>query len=239
LRIAILSDIHGNRTAFEAVLKDVRDMAPDLVLQGGDLADSGSGPAEIVDQIRELGWQGVLGNTDEILTRPDSLGEFAGQSTAPASIWTAVREMADFTGELLGEERISWMRCLPRMQIHDSLALVHASPDNLWRSPAPESSDAELEQTFAALGNELVVFGHIHRPFIPRVQHRIFANSGSVGMPHDGDPRSAYLLVDGGEPKIRRVEYDVEKEIRALADSGLPHADWVIRTIRAGSPQTP
>ena len=66
MRIAILSDIHGNRTAFEAVLKDLRNMAPDLVLHGGDLAGSGSGPAEIVDQIRDLGRQGVLGNTDEI-----------------------------------------------------------------------------------------------------------------------------------------------------------------------------
>ena len=68
MRIAILSDIHGNRMAFEAVLKDLRNMAPDLVLHGGDLADSGSGPTEIVDQIRDLGWQGVLGNTDEIFT---------------------------------------------------------------------------------------------------------------------------------------------------------------------------
>ena len=64
------------------------------------------------------------------------------------------------------------MRCLPRMQIHDSLALVHATPENLWRSPGPESSDAELEQAFAALRKELVVFGHIHRPFIRGVRTR-------------------------------------------------------------------
>ena len=65
--IAILSDIHGNRTAFEAVLSDIRDVSPDIVLHGGDLADGGSSPVEIVDYIRDLGWPGVIGNTDGML----------------------------------------------------------------------------------------------------------------------------------------------------------------------------
>jgi 3',5'-cyclic AMP phosphodiesterase CpdA len=77
MRIAVVSDIHGNRTAFEAVLADLRQTAPDLILQGGDLADSGSSPVEIVDRIRDLGWPGVVGNTDEMLFRPESLDEFA------------------------------------------------------------------------------------------------------------------------------------------------------------------
>ena len=67
MRVAIWSDIDGNRTAFEAVLQDPRQMSPDLILHGGDLADGGAGPAEIVDRIRDLGWRGVAGNTDEML----------------------------------------------------------------------------------------------------------------------------------------------------------------------------
>jgi len=78
MRIAIVSDIHGNRTALEAVLADLRQTSPDLILHGGDLADSGSSPVEIVDRVRDLGWQGVVGNTDEMLFRPESLEEFAG-----------------------------------------------------------------------------------------------------------------------------------------------------------------
>lgn len=62
MRIAIVSDIHGNLTALEAVLADLRQTSPDLILHGGDLADSGSSPVEIVDRIRDLGWQGVVGN---------------------------------------------------------------------------------------------------------------------------------------------------------------------------------
>ena len=107
MRIAIVSDIHGNRTAFEAVLADLQQTSPDLVLHGGDLADGGSSPVEIIDCIRDLGWEGVLGNTDEMLFRPESLEEFARQSSAPPSLWTAIREMAAATRTKLGEERIA------------------------------------------------------------------------------------------------------------------------------------
>ena len=72
MRIAIVSDIHGNRTAFEAVLADLQQAAPDLIFHGGDIADGGSSPTEIVDRIRDLGWPGVMGNTDEMLVRPES-----------------------------------------------------------------------------------------------------------------------------------------------------------------------
>ena len=71
MRIAVVSDIHGNRTAFKAVLADLRETSPDLILHGGDLADGGSSPAQVVDRIRDLGWQGVAGNADELLWRPE------------------------------------------------------------------------------------------------------------------------------------------------------------------------
>ncbi len=75
-RVAILSDIHGNLTAFEAVVADIQRLSPDLLLHGGDLADGGSAPSVIVDRIREFGWQGVLGNTDETLFVPNRLLHF-------------------------------------------------------------------------------------------------------------------------------------------------------------------
>src|SRR5580693_6747231 len=128
MRIAILSDIHGNRTAFEAVLADLQQTSPDLILHGGDLADAGARPAEIVDRIRDLGWQGVVGNTDEMLFRPESLEEFASQSAAA-------------TRTMLGEERIAWLRGLERVQIQGPMALVHASPESPWRAPTPEATD--------------------------------------------------------------------------------------------------
>src|SRR5215470_8510880 len=94
MRVAIVSDIHGNRTAFEAVLADLRETSPDLVLHGGDLADAGSSPVEVVDRIRDLGWPGVAGNTDEMLFRPESLQEFAEQSPKMAPLLAPIEEMA-------------------------------------------------------------------------------------------------------------------------------------------------
>jgi predicted phosphodiesterase len=107
MRIAILSDIHGNRTAFEAVLADLQQTSPDLILHGGDLADAGASPVEIVDRIRDLGWPGVVGNTDEMIFRPESLEEFAKQSSAPGSLWTAICEMAATIRSMLGEESVN------------------------------------------------------------------------------------------------------------------------------------
>src|ERR1039457_4723210 len=137
MRIAIVSDIHGNRTAFEAVLADLRETSPDLILHGGDLADAGASPVEIVDRIRDLGWQGVVGNTDEMLFRPESLREFASQSPKLQPLFAAIEEMAVATREALGEERLAWLRGLPRLQMHGPLALVHASPESRWGGDAP------------------------------------------------------------------------------------------------------
>ena len=239
MRIAIVSDIHGNRTAFEAVLADLRQTSPDLILHGGDLADGGASPVEIVDQIRDLGWQGVVGNTDEMLAIPESLEEFARQSSAPPSLWAAIREMAAATREALGEERLTWLRALPRAQIHDPMALVHASPESRWRAPAPEASDAELESIYSPLGQRIAVYAHTHRPYIRSVSGMIVANTGSVSLSYDGDRRAAYLLLDESEPTIRRVQYNVDRELKALAACRLPHADWVAKILDSASPQMP
>jgi putative phosphoesterase len=244
MRIAVVSDIHGNLSAFEAVLADLRETSPDLIFHGGDLADSGASPLEIVDHIRDLGWPGVAGNTDEMLFRPESLEEFASQSSAPPALWSAIREMAAASRALLGEERIAWLRDLPRSQIQSQFALVHASLESLWRAPTAEATDAELASAYAALDRPIVVYGHIHRPFVRILSNaqsadRLVVNSGSVGLPYNGDRRASYVLLDELTPIIRRVEYDMEKELRALSSAGLPHSDWIVKTLRAASPQLP
>jgi predicted phosphodiesterase len=244
MRIAIVSDIHGNRTAFEAVLADLRQTSPDLILHGGDLPQGGSSPAEIVDRIRELGWHGVVGNTDEMLFRPESLTEFASELPQLQSLWAAIEDMAEATREALGEERLAWLSALPRVQILGSMALVHASPGDLWRAPAPEASDAELQSVYSPLGQPMAVYGHIHRSYVRNVPganslEMTVVNTGSVSLSYDGDRRAAYLLLDDLKPQIRRVEYDVDRELKALAGCGLPHSDWVARILESASPQMP
>ena len=239
MRIAIVSDIHGNQTAFDAVLADLRQTSPDVVLHGGDLADTGSSPVEIVDRIRSLGWQGVVGNTDQMLTSPETFDEFANQSPNLQSLWVVLREMAAATREALGEERLAWLRSLPLTQIHTPIALVHASPESPWRAPLQEASDDELQSLYGPLGQPVVVYGHIHRPYIRGMSKVIVVNTGSVGLPYDGDRRASYLLIDDSKPEIRRVEYDMDRELGALSRSGFPHVDWVARTLVSGAPQMP
>jgi predicted phosphodiesterase len=236
MRIAIVSDIHGNLTAFEAVLADLRETSPDLILHGGDLSHGGSSPAEIVDRIRDLSWPGVLGNTDEMLFRPESLTEFAAGKPALQSLFHMIGEMAAAERDALGENRLAWLRGLPRARVQGPMALVHASPDSLWRAPAPEAGDAELELVYRPLGQPVAVYGHIHRSYIRDMNGLVVVNTGSVSLSYDGDPRAAYLLLDDSRPRIRRVEYDVEKEIRALLQNEAAHADWVAKMLRTAAP---
>jgi putative phosphoesterase len=239
MRTAIVSDIHGNRTAFEAVVADLRQTSPDLILHGGDLGDTGSSPAEVVDRIRDLGWQGVAGNTDEMMFDPESLTRFASGLPQLTSLFDTIAEMAAAARETMGEDRLAWLRALPRAQVHEHFALVHASPDTTWRAPMDSAADADLTSAYGPLGRPVVVYGHIHRPYIRRVSGVVVANSGSVGLPHDGDRRAAYLLLDDCQPSIRRVEYDVDRELKLLAECGRPHADWIARILRSASPQMP
>jgi putative phosphoesterase len=235
VRVAIVSDIHGNVTAFEAVLADLRETAPDLIFHGGDLVSGGANSAEIVDRIRDLGWPGVLGNTDEMMFRPESVAEFLKHESLAA----VVQEMTAVEREWLGAERLAWLRGLPLKQVHGSMALVHASLESCWRSPMPEATDSELEAAYAPLGKPVVVYAHVHRPYVRTVSSMTVANTGSVSMPHDGDRRAAYLLLDDSTPTIRRVEYDVDRELKALAECGLPHADWIARILESARPAMP
>jgi putative phosphoesterase len=234
MRVAIISDIHGNLTALEAILEDLRKSAPDVVFHGGDLAEGGARPAEVVDRIRGLGWQGVVGNTDEVLWAPERLEEIATKAPKLRPLMACIGEIVATTCDWLGAERIAWLKTLPQVERQEQFALVHASPNDLWRSPLSNASDAELESTYASLGAPIAVYGHIHTPFVRPLAKFAVANSGSAGLPYDGDTRASYLLIDGAHAEIRRVEYDVEKECRALERRGLPRRDWVAGMLRAG-----
>jgi len=186
-----------------------------------------------------LDWPGVLGNTDEMLFNPQSMKDFASGSPNPQPLFAVIEEMAKADREALGEERIAWLSQLPRMHVHGPIALVHASPTTAWKSPAHSASDADLESVYSPLGQPIVIYGHIHRPYIRTASALTVANSGSVSLSYDGDPRASYLLLDDSTPSIRRVEYDVEGETKALAACGLPHSEWIAKMLRSASAEMP
>ena len=238
MRTAIVSDIHGNLTAFEAVIADLRLTSPDMILHGGDLAASGVHPAEVVDRIRDLGWLGVRGNTDEMLWNRESLTNYAAKFPKLQSILATLDDIIPWTCAALGEDRIRWLQTLPYLHRETSVALVHASPNDLWQAPLPSATGLELLNAYQDLQVPIAVYAHIHRPYVRRLEGQLkpmtIANTGSVSLSYDGDPRASYLLLDETKATIRRVEYDLEREANNLLHSGLPHAEWLSQILRAG-----
>lgn len=189
MRVAVVSDVHGNLTALEAVLADLRETAPDAVFHGGDLLHSVSRPADVADLVRDLGWHSLISAFDR--------------------------------SGILGDTRLQTV----------DFALVHASPGDLWRAPAPTADDTELARTYGPLSHKVVIYAHIHSPFVRHLAALTVANTGSVSLSLDSDNRASYLLLDSGFPHIRRVAYDIDAEAKILRSSGIPHADWIAQCL--------
>ncbi len=168
-----------------------------------------------------------------MLFRPESLTEFG----LPKGLSDAIAEMGAWTREMIGGERREWLRRLPLQQIHAPLALVHASPSDTWRAPNIEGSDEDLLKVYSPLSQPVAVYAHIHRSYVRAMPELTVVNTGSVNLSYDGDPRPAYVLVQDALPTIRRVEYDVQKEVQALSTCGVPHAEWIIRMLRSAKPE--
>lgn len=240
MRTAIIADIHGNLTALDAVLADLRRQKPDVVFHGGDLVFGGCNPAEVIDRIQQEGWQGVLGNTDEMLWDQQSRAGLEASAPKLKPLFKVLFETCGpATREMIGESRLAWLRKLLTELRHENLTLLHAGPGNLWRAPMDTADEDELAKTYGPLNAAIVVYCHIHRPFVRKVGagpgSMTVCNTGSVGAPYDGDPRASYLLIDDEQPAIRRVEYDVEKEAERLLSSRYPLKEWIAETRRLGS----
>lgn len=235
VRLAVVSDIHGNFAALKAVIEDIARRGVDQVVHGGDLALMGPRPAEVIDRIRELGWPGVVGNTDELLWRPE---EHSRQRDRAPQLQTLLRWLFDayapYTLEEIGEERLAWLHDLPTELRIKGVAIVHAAPGDLWRAPMPDASDSELEATYRPLDKGTVAYGHIHRPFTRAIGDLVVANAGSAGMPWDDDARASYLLVEAGRVHVIRVDYDIDAEAREFESRAHPDSERLVEMRRVG-----
>jgi putative phosphoesterase len=235
MRIAVVSDLHGNLAALQAVAEDLERERVDLTVHGGDLVTTGPRPAEVLDRVRDLGWAGVVGNTDAMLWDASVRAEQQRKAPRLAGWLRQLFEiLAPWARERLGQERIDWLRRLPREWRSERLLVVHASPHDLWRAPLPEASDTELRSVFGGQGADLVVYGHIHQPYVRDLAGLRVANSGSVGLPYDGDWRASYLLIEDGRAVVRRVAYDLQGELADIRSAGFPLGDWLAESQRQG-----
>jgi len=235
VRLAVVSDVHGSLEALEAVARDIERSGVDEVVHGGDLVLMGPQPAEAIDRIRQLGWRGVVGNTDEVLWRPEEHErQLRKRPKLRPLLDLMFEEWAPATRELLGDERVGFLRELPATLEVAGTLLMHASPDDLWRAPQPDASDDELKATYGETGAGSIVYGHIHRPYTRDTGTLAVGNSGSAGFTWDGDPRASYLLVESGRMDVVRVEYDAEADARRLIEMSYPDAERLAEIRRRG-----
>ena len=218
-RIGLLSDVHGNVYALEAVLRDVQEQGCDALVVAGDLAAYGPAPAETVDLLRGLGALIVRGNTDRYLA--------AGDGSDPPGRAPGQAESLRWTRQSLGEERLGFLGRLPPAASLADCLVVHGSPGDDERGIFPDTPDEEIP---ASAGHDTILCGHTHQALQRQVKGGQIVNAGSVGWPLDGDPRPSYAVLerdpDGHASRwrvsLRRVDYDRSRALDELERRRVP-----------------
>ena len=230
MRVAILSDIHGNLVALDACLADLESQGgADAIVAAGDLCLDGPKPKKVLQRLSELGVSCVRGNTDRFLSDPE------GETFEPAE-----SAQLAWSRKEIGEQWIDFLRELPFAlrvgEDENQLLVVHANPktddEHIW----PDADDATLERMIGDERAAVIAFGHLHLPYARLWRGKLLVNVASAGLPKDGDPRAAYAILTersgGWQVKHRRVPFDVKKVATQLADCGIPGSAELIATLR-------
>ncbi|MBA2384289.1 MAG: metallophosphoesterase family protein [Actinobacteria bacterium] len=232
-RIAVISDIHANLHALDAVLAAIAEEGVDELWCLGDVIGYGPRPNECVAVVREGAAVCLAGNHDLVVLGKIDSQAFVGEAAAAAR-WTA--------SVLEPEARAFLDTLVPRAEAEDA-QLYHGSPlDPIWDYVLSEPAARE---SFAATSAPLVLVGHSHVALgilagpgglhggqapagteLVLGEERLLLNPGSVGQPRDGDPRAAWLLIDksAGRARFRRTDYPVEQTQAEMRERGLPEA---------------
>ena len=234
MRVAIVSDVHANRHAFEAVLDAVEASGAEELWCLGDLVGYGAEPDACVELARRHAAVCLAGNHDLAVCGQLPLGQFV--RGAELSI--------GWTQEVIAPESLAWLATLEPQRLDEAVGLYHASPrDPVWEyvlSPLQaELCLDRLEHRVACIGHSHMALAYCRREGVPAsgdtcpagterdlAEGTWLLNPGSVGQPRDGDPRAAWLLLDldSWSAEWRRVEYPIEDAARAIQQAGLPAA---------------
>lgn len=215
MRIAVFSDIHGNRFALKAVLTHISQNQPfDALVAAGDIALGGSDPAGCVDLLREAGALAVYGNTDKYLTEPEN----PPPDDLHRQKWNRLRAQVDWALPRLGEARVSWLSSLPFSlcyspppDFEDDLLIFHANPKNIvdFIYPPPDQqpqffdqviqddNSKDLIRLMAGVSARVCAFGHMHISSIRHWRGYTLVNVAPCSLPGlEKDPRARYTVFD-------------------------------------------
>ncbi len=241
-RIAVLSDVHGNVAALEAVRKAAAAAKPDAVLVCGDLVFNGPEPAATVDALRAMAADGAIvvqGNTDVAVADFDFAAAFPWMSDGVPDTF---RIAAEWANDALGDERLDWLRALPaerRIRLEDTLVLAcHASPGSQTQGFDQALDPSVVYERTARTDARVICCGHTHVPEVRDLGWKVIVNDGSAGYVFDGDPTASWALVtiDGDDvsAEIKRTSYDALGVANAISARGLPGDVYRAATVRTG-----
>jgi putative phosphoesterase len=227
VRVAVLSDVHGNLPALEAVLADVEREGFDLVVSAGDVV-SGPMPGECLDRLSALGdriaW--VRGNADRLTVAAwDAMSGTVPVDGAahPSDVYAArllTRDQRDLLQSFAPTVRLGeWLVC------HGT----PASDEEIVTQLTPPERLAEL---LAGVSASVVVGGHVHHQFMTRSGDTLWCNAGSVGRPYEGSAGAFWLALLPEAPVHRRTEYDVDPAIAAISRTGCPGVEEIAQALR-------
>jgi putative phosphoesterase len=242
VRIAIISDIHGNLVALEAALADIAGQGVDQIVCLGDVAMDGPQPREVIARLRALGCPVVLGNADAWLLDPPAVDT---TKEGDAARWEAIYQ---WSAAQVTEEDKAFLRSFqPTISLSlgegKTLLCFHGTPrsyDEIIKATTP---DEELDQVFAGVEADVLAGGHTHSQLFRRWRGALLLNPGSVGLPFDANPPdegpfpgihnpawAEYILLtrDGRQLSVdlRRVPYGVDDLRQTVLACGMPHAEW-------------
>ncbi len=231
MRIAIISDIHGNQVALEAVLEHIaQQTAIDTLVIAGDLCLNGPCPREILEILQALNCPVIQGNVDvDVTTQRPKKG-------------TKKRDIVDWTREQIGETGINYLDMLPSSHLvtnpnGSDVLVVHANPLNQEDTIFPTSTDKELERLLAPVPSTVgaIAFGHLHIAYQRRWRNVLLLDAGSCGLPRDEDHRASYGILtwqdERWQAEHHRVEYDVPRVVDQLRACGMPHTEKRIKVL--------
>jgi putative phosphoesterase len=205
MKMAFISDIHGNYEALKAVLAKLDEFGISDIYCAGDTVGYYSQINECCQELRNRNIPSVMGNHDWYM---------AGGGFCPRS--KSVNDCLDYQRKIIDKENLNWLENLPvRIQVNHEIQIVHGG----WGNPIDEYLKPTQEYFRQVLGR-IFISGHTHVQTIQRFEDKLYCNPGSVGQPRDGDPRAAFAIFDGEQFKLHRVEYDMQKVFDLMNAAG-------------------
>lgn len=224
MRVALISDLHGNLTALETVLDELARGRPERVLCLGDVAATGPRPRETVERLREVGCPVVMGNADAVLLGPIPDPEDEGMRR--------ILEIDRWCSEQLSAEHLDFIggfRPTLNVALDRGAALLcfHGSPRSFDDAIVAATPEEELRDMLSGHEPTVMAGGHTHEQLLRRHAGTTLVNPGSVGL---HPPFAGYALVSSEDGRLgfefRRLPLPAEQICRDALESGMPHADW-------------